>query len=225
MRVCFSFVANVCAKIVVCVVPRACAKDCGIAAHTCCGIAAPRNQLAALPRDRKYVGCVAACSGIAAIHTTCTHVRGDAIFAQPQLHTKVLAIVESATQPRGQSSNIWAQWPQAIVPWILLWVGFPIKILAAMPWYVHVLVLLLVALLILLRLSPPQAVVIGLVLTAARATASRASRRAKRAFRSRSCEVRNDLLAVGRDLVRLELSVLMRRRDRRDLDVQLCRAC
>ena len=98
---------------------------------------------------------VAACCGIAATHTTCTHVRGDAIFAQPQLHTKVLAIVESASQPRGQSSNIWAQSPQAFVPWILLWVGFPIKILAAMPWYVHVLVLILVALRILIRLSPP----------------------------------------------------------------------
>ena len=135
--------------------PQACAKGCGIAAHTCCGIAASRNQLAALPRDRKYVGRVAACSGIAATHTTCTHVRGDAIFTQPQLHTKVLAIVESASQPRGRSSNIWAQSPQAFVPWILLWVGFPMKILAAMPWYVHVLVLLLVALLILLRLCHP----------------------------------------------------------------------
>ena len=133
--------------------PQACAKDCGIAAHTCCGIAAPRNQLAALPRDRQYAGRVAACSGIAATHTTCTHVRGDAIFTQPQLHTKVLAIVESKSQPRGQSSNIWAQWPHAFVTWILLWVGFPIKILAAMPWYVHVFVLFLVALRI-LRLSP-----------------------------------------------------------------------
>ena len=132
---------------------HACAKDCGIAAHTCCGIAAPRNQLAALPRDRKYVGRVAACSGIAAIHTTCTHVRGDAIFTQPQLHTKVLAIVESASSRGAKTRNIWAQWPHAFVTWILLWVGFPIKILAAMPWYVHVFVLILVALRI-LRLSP-----------------------------------------------------------------------
>ena len=59
-----------------CVLPRACAKDCGIAAHTCCGIATSRHQLAALPRDRKYAGPVAACSAIAATHTTCTHVRG-----------------------------------------------------------------------------------------------------------------------------------------------------
>ena len=87
LRVCFSFVANVCAKIVMCVVPRACAKDCGIAAHTCCGIAASRNQLAALPRDRKYVGRVAACSGIAATHTTCTHVRGDASFTPLECQT------------------------------------------------------------------------------------------------------------------------------------------
>ena len=52
-----------------------------------------------------------------------------------------------------KTRNIWAQWPQAFVTWILLWVGFPIKILAAMPWYVHVFVLILVALRV-LRLSP-----------------------------------------------------------------------
>ena len=62
--------------------PQACAKGCGIVAHTCGGIAASRNQLAALPRDRTYVGRVAACSGIAATHTTCTHVRDNHAYTK-----------------------------------------------------------------------------------------------------------------------------------------------
>ena len=119
MRVCFSFVAKVCAKIVVCVVPRACAKDCGIAAHTCCGIAASRNQLAALPRDRKYAGRVAACSGIAATHTTCTHVRGDASFTPPECQTTYLTSElprrRELERAAGQSSNLWFQCANVLI--------------------------------------------------------------------------------------------------------------
>ena len=99
--------------------PQACAKDCGIAAHTCCGIAASRNQLAALPRDRKYVGRVAACSGIAATHTTCTHVRGDASFTPPECQTTYLASElprrRELERAAGQSSNLWVQCANVLI--------------------------------------------------------------------------------------------------------------